>query len=187
MKTSTCFLHFSRKIRASTKTSKTIIASSSSAYLAFQYHSSRKVSCCEGKHEIDPLNSEIRDDFDLYIAKPLRRDLIDLYNANQNGKNVWPWIWTQHNSNGPHHVFVGKVTMEQIGKIKNLRQNVPNVNILVITDGESVKQLEGGVHCLNELECGLVIDTNVQITDHDNQMIMLEDERIICFTQLYKN
>jgi hypothetical protein len=66
-----------------------------------------------------------------------------------------------------------------------LKESVLNINILVISDSESVQKL--GVDRLYKLECGIVLDTQIELADLENRMIMLEDERIICFTRMYVN
>ena len=124
-------------------------------------------------------------EFDVYLKKVTESDLVKLFRQYQDGLNVWPWIWTQHNDNGPHHVFVGTLSNEHLDQIIDLKRKVPNLNVLVITDTQSVEGLRGGISSLYELECGVVLDTKVKLTDYDNKMIMLEDERIICFTKLY--
>jgi hypothetical protein len=122
-------------------------------------------------------------DFDIYLTSVKKEDLKFLFRANQEGLDVWPWIWTQPNESGPHHVFVGEIKEEQLEEIKKLKETVPNINILVISNSESVHKL--GVDRLYELECGIVLDTQIELADLENRMIMLEDERIICFTKMY--
>jgi hypothetical protein len=125
------------------------------------------------------------DDFDIYLTSVKKADLKFLFRAFQEGLDVWPWIWTQPNESGPHHVFVGEIGEGQLEEIKKLKESVPNINILVISDSESVQKL--GIVRLYELECGIVLDTQIELADLENRMIMLEDERIICFTRLYVN
>jgi hypothetical protein len=123
------------------------------------------------------------DTFDIYLTSVKREDLKFLFRAFQEGLDVWPWIWTQPNESGPHHVFVGKLEEGQLEEIKQLKESTPNINILVISDSESVQKL--GIDRLYELECGIVLDTQIVLADMENRMIMLEDERIICFTKMY--
>jgi hypothetical protein len=125
------------------------------------------------------------DDFDIYLTSVKKEDLKFLFRAYQEGLDVWPWIWTQPNETGPHHVFVGKIEEAQLEEIKKLKERVLNINILVISDSESVQKL--GVDRLYKLECGIVLDTQIELADLENRMIMLEDERIICFTRMYVN
>jgi len=128
-----------------------------------------------------------RSDFDMYIDNPTRSDLIKLYKAHQNGQNVWPWIWTQPNTNGPHHVFVGPISIENLKQIKKLKDTIPNCNLLVITTEESLQSLPEGEESLYQYECGLVIDTPVTLLDSENKILMLEDERVINYTKLYRS
>ena len=128
-----------------------------------------------------------RSDFDMYIDNPTRSDLIKLYTAHQKGYEVWPWIWTQPNSNGPHHVFVGPISTDDLKQIKKLKDTIPNCNLLVITTEESLKSLPEGEESLYQYECGLIIDTPVKLLDSENKILMLEDERVINYTKLYKS
>ena len=173
--------------KASKKAPTTVITAVSSLCLMTKFDNEKIVNCEEqGIERINACISPSNPDFDIYIKNTTKSDLIHLYEQNQKGLNVWPWIWTQHNDNGPHHVFIGKISSKDLDQIKEVRQNVPNVNILIITDSESANSLPGGVDSLFELECGLVLDTNVELTDDKNKLIMLADERILCFTELYK-
>ena len=113
--------------------------------------------------------------------------MIKLYKAHQRGQEVWPWIWTQPNSNGPHHVFVGPISIEDIKQIKKLKETIPNCNLLVITTEESLQSLPEGEESLYQYECGLVIDTPVTLLDSENKILMLEDERVINYTMLYRS
>ena len=128
-----------------------------------------------------------RSDYDMYIDNPTSSDLIKLYKAHQNGNEVWPWIWTQTNTNGPHHVFVGPISIEDLKQIKKLKDTIPNCNLLVITTNESLQSLPEGEESLYQYECGLVIDTPVTLLDSENKILMLEDERVINYTKLYRS
>lgn len=127
-----------------------------------------------------------RKEFDMYLDKPKRTDLIKLFNAHNRGLAVWPWIWTQPNDNGPHHVIVGSVSIDVLERIKRIKETIPNVNLLVITDRESVQSLPEGEESLYRYECGLVLDTPVTLSDHKNKILMLEDERVVNYTKLYE-
>jgi hypothetical protein len=84
----------------------------------------------------------VRRDFDIYIDKHDVQvsDLWKLVRAFQrDGLEVWPWVWTQPNNDGPHHVFVGPVTVDTVNQIQYVKRHIPNVNILVITDTYSLK------------------------------------------------
>ena len=182
--------------------------SSRSSYLHSKFHSSSSLpiaigltvaatlSCtnyytknksCQCDNNDDEWKFPNRQDFDMYIDNPTRDDLIKLYKAHQNGNEVWPWIWTQPNSNGPHHVFIGPISIEDLKQIKKLKETIPNCNLLVITTEESLKSLPEGEQSLYRYECGLVIDTPVKLLDSENKILMLEDERVINYTMLYRS
>lgn len=136
-------------------------------------------------HEDDDEWKPYRGDFDIYLDQTSQADLIRLFRAHQSGLEVWPWIWTQPNESGPHHVFLGPVTETTLEQIRQVKRQIPNVNILVVTDQTSLDRLQGGEEALYPYECGLVVDTPVELTDLTNKLIMLQDERIINYTILY--
>ena len=139
-----------------------------------------------------------RSDFDIYLTKPTKEDLLPLLTEyTVNNKNVWPWIWTWHNINGPHYVFVG--TNPAINKrIEELASSSPQNNIIVITnnnddDDSSSSSITGGnKHVLTKdasyyytNRCGIIENVTIREIDITNKIILLSDERILCFTELY--
>ena len=146
-----------------------------------------KTCLCDNGDDDNEWKFPNRSEYDMYIDNPRRDDLIKLYTAHQNGQEVWPWIWTQPNSNGPHHVFFGPMSIEVLKQIKKLKQTIPNCNLLVITTNESLKSLPEGEQSLYRYECGLVIDTPVTLLDSENKILMLEDERVINYNMFYRS
>lgn len=145
-----------------------------------------------------------RADFDIYLTNPTKQDLLPLLNEYiTNNKNVWPWIWTWHNSNGPHYIFVG--TNSAINdRIVQLANESPQNNIIVITNNNdndsnssSSSTVSGGgsssnKHALTQdvsfyytNRCGIIENVTIQEIDITNKIILLSDERILCFTELY--
>ena len=99
-------------------------------------------------------------------------------------EETWPWVWTWHNNNGPHYVFVG-VNTETLRTCQNLAKASERNNITVV-----VRKLEDIPHKAKCLEndfytarCAVIQGHPSQI-DFNSKMLMLEDERIICFDQL---
>lgn len=139
-----------------------------------------------------------RSDFDIYLTRPTKEDLLPLLTEYTiNNKNVWPWIWTWHNINGPHYVFVG--TNPAINKrIEELASSSPRNNIIVITnsnnddDDNSSSSTGGNKHALTKdasyyytNRCGIIENVTIREIDVTNKIILLSDERILCFTELY--
>ena len=138
-----------------------------------------------------------RSDFDIYLTKPTKEDLLPLLTEYTiNNKNVWPWIWTWHNINGPHYIFVG--TNPAINKrIEELASSSPQNNIIVITnnnnyDNNSSSSRGGNKHVLTKdasyyytNRCGIIENVTIREIDVTNKIILLSDERILCFTELY--
>ena len=122
-----------------------------------------------------------RADFDLYMEQPTREDLPRLVQAWHQGFEVWPWVWTQWNEYGPHVVFVGKLNEAVLGEIATLRQNHPhNSNILVVTTPDQLQGLpDDALHM-----CGIVTDATVALLNAEARILMLSDERIVCFDRL---
>ena len=102
------------------------------------------------------------------------------------GLEVWPWIWTHPNNDGPHHVFVG-VDEESLVEIQRLRDESNQNNILVIASKERLMEVamaRNDPEIYARCQCGLVEDSKVQLLNHDAKILMLDDERVIAFDRL---
>ena len=120
-------------------------------------------------------------EFDLYMNKVEKGDLKTLVNEFAKGKNVWPWVWTHRNENGPHFVFVGS-NKELDERIKMLAKQSPQNNLLVVaTTKDSLSQ---PLSFYYENRCGVIEDVEVELIDSTEKILMLNDERIICFDEL---
>ena len=51
------------------------------------------------------------------------------------GEESWPWVWTQPNPNGPHHVFVG-ADDSLLDRCKAVAAACPRNNITIIVESE---------------------------------------------------
>lgn len=126
-------------------------------------------------------------DFDFYISNPTVQDLpILLKKFDVDGLEVWPWIWTHPNNDGPHHVFVG-VDEESLVEIQRLRDESNQNNILVIASKERLMEVamaRNDPEIYARCQCGLVEDSKVQLLNHDAKILMLDDERVIAFDRL---
>jgi hypothetical protein len=117
-------------------------------------------------------------DFDIYIRNPTQDHLPMLLREFQSGKQVWPWIWTQPNENGPHHVFVG-VNKRVVADIRNLLRD-PNNNVLVIASPKELERLSTS----DLSHCGVVSDAKVSLMNVQQKILMLDDERVVSFDHL---
>lgn len=130
-------------------------------------------------------------DFDIYIPKSemTKEKLAYLLDKFDNeGLEVWPWIWTHPNDDGPHHVFIGisDRTLDQIEQLRNEECHEQN-NILIIASQESLETLaakRGDPDIYNRCQCGLVTDSRLELLDEEAKILMLEDERVISFDYL---
>lgn len=144
-----------------------------------------------------------RSDFDIYLTNPTKEDLATLLTEyTVNNKNVWPWIWTWHNINGPHYIFVGTNTAVN-NRIVELANDSPRNNIIVIANNNNNDNIDddciistgsssSSKHVLTKdisfyytNRCGIIENVTIQEIDIINKIILLSDERILCFTELY--
>ena len=124
-----------------------------------------------------------RESFDVYIENPTKEDLKGLLQQFEEGKEVWPWIWTWRNANGPHYVFVGTDSCSD-EKIKQLANASVRNNILVITDNKS-RLLHSDREFYYKHRCGLIENVSIAEMDTEEKIIMLDDERVIVFDELH--
>jgi hypothetical protein len=126
-------------------------------------------------------------DFDFYITKPTAKDLpVLLHKFDVEGLEVWPWIWTHPNNDGPHHVFVG-VSKESLVEIQRLRDESNQNNILIIASESQLREMalarnDPGIY--ERCQCGLVVDSKLELLNHEAKILMLDDERVIAFDRL---
>lgn len=123
-------------------------------------------------------------DFDVYISNPTLQDLPTLLEKfDKEGLEVWPWIWTHPNDDGPHHVFVG-ISQRVLAQIQQLRNESCQNNILIIAPEGRLREVaaacnDPGVYA--RCQCGLVVDSKVELLNHEAKILMLDDERVIAF------
>ncbi len=127
------------------------------------------------------------EDYDIYIKNPTAKDLPFLLNQfDEHGKEVWPWIWTHPNANGPHFVFIG-VNVDTLEQIRKLRSKSPAYNILVIASENSIVEVAneaGDPNIYEETHCGIVSDATLKLLNVEAKILMLSDERVISFDSL---
>ena len=109
-------------------------------------------------------------------------ELVKLWEETE-GEETWPWVWCLRNPVGPHHIFIG-VSKDSLGLARMICEKDVNNNLTVIVN--SIKEIEefAPVSEFHKCRCG-VIECPVQQTDTEHRMVMLKDERIICFDHAY--
>ena len=125
-------------------------------------------------------SAEEQAEFDVYITRPTTSDLRPLVAQFQDGLEVWPWVWTWRNRDGPHHVFVG-LNADTIPEIERLAKESPRNNIMIVAapPPEEMHKLAPRKF-YQDCQCG-VIESEVALMDVKAKIMMLDDERIICF------
>ncbi|KAJ1471338.1 hypothetical protein T484DRAFT_1844489 [Baffinella frigidus] len=123
-------------------------------------------------------------EFDVYVKNPKVHDLRPLVAHWQAGREVWPWVWTWRNIDGPHHVFVG-ANADTVVEVHRLAKADHRNNIMIVgvpaAQLAALAQSEGRVSGFwNECRCG-VIESEVALMDVKAKIMMLDDERILCF------
>ena len=99
-------------------------------------------------------------------------------------EETWPWVWTQPNAAGPHHVFLGfgPDTLSHIALARaDARNNLPVVLPEAgEEDGDALARHGATEAQLFELGCA-VIRANVAQLDAGSKLLLLSDERIVAF------
>ena len=129
-------------------------------------------------------------DFDYYVTKSeMTKEHLPLllHKFDNDDLEVWPWIWTHPNENGPHHVFIG-VSDKILDEIEILFQkNNGTLNILIIASEQSLRSAamaRNDEHIYSRCQCGLVTDSQMKLLNEDAKILMLQDERVIAFDYL---
>jgi hypothetical protein len=132
-------------------------------------------------------------DFDYYVRHPTADDLpVLLEKFDHQQQEVWPWIWTHPNDNGPHHVFVGKaLTAELLEKLERIRAESPQNNILLLLstpeeNATTVPGMQQGTVAtiLERCHCGVVTGAKLELLNAEHKILMLDDERVVAFDYL---
>ena len=98
-------------------------------------------------------------------------------------EECWPWVWCQPNPNGPHHVFVG-VDETLLERCRAVTAASPRNNItVIIRDEASLRQHAPLEHYFQA--GAAVIEGEVAQFDAPDRVLMMADERIICFDKCY--
>lgn len=127
---------------------------------------------------LDSSGTKYRDKVDQWKL----HELVKLWEETD-GEETWPWVWCLWNPVGPHHVFVGinDQSLQLASQIANANRN-NNLTIVVTSIAEIEKFAP--VSEFHKCRCG-VIECPVQQTDVEHKILMLKDERIICYDHAY--
>ena len=98
-------------------------------------------------------------------------------------EETWPWVWTQRNPNGPHFVFVG-VDSRTLNACEAACEASENHNLtLVVRSLEDLEEKGYDPADFYAHRCAIIESRPSQI-DFDHKILMLEDERIMCYDTL---
>ena len=98
-------------------------------------------------------------------------------------EETWPWVWTWHNPNGPHAVHVG-VDKHTLRACRTFAEESNRNNLtLVVKDVSEIEEEGHSVEDFYKARCAVIFSAPQQI-DLNNGILMLQDERIICYDTL---
>jgi len=152
-------------------------------------------STCEGKqndqpewaypHPYDPTTASDRFvNVDAFKKQTYEWDLAKLLHLweTSDGES-WPWVWCRHNPNGPHHVFLGisANTLDETAAIS--KANVRNNLTVIVHSMEDIEKYTTAEQ-LYMNRCA-IIAVPLQQIDTEHKIMMLRDERIICYDFAY--
>jgi hypothetical protein len=94
----------------------------------------------------------------------------------------WPWIWTQPNPTGPHHCFIG-ASSSVLPRAREIMKADPSCNITCICATSDLEEF-APIESYYQAGCA-VIEIPVRQFDTTNRILLLDDERIVCFDHAY--
>ena len=115
------------------------------------------------------------------------RGLLQQWHASDE-EETWPWVWCQRNASGPHHVFVnvGPDTLSQVRALAAADDIAGSGfhNVTVIAESRAAIEKHCSVQDLYDARCAIVEGQSPRQIDTTDKVMMLDDERIICFDRL---
>ena len=102
---------------------------------------------------------------------------------------TWPWVWCQHNPDGLHHVFVNVgadtlIRIRAIAKSDDAKHGCGMRNVTVIAESREAIEKYCSLQDLYDARCAVVVGQAPLQIDTGAKILMLEDERIVCFDEL---
>eukprot|EP01043_Picozoa_sp_COSAG02_P022079 COSAG02_NODE_1137_length_14313_cov_6.111369_7_plen_226_part_00 len=98
-------------------------------------------------------------------------------------EECWPWVWCQPNPNGPHHVFVG-ADETLLDRCRSVTEASPRNNITIIVSDENCLKRHAPLDLYFKAGAA-VIEARVEQFEVTDRVLMLDDERIICFDKCH--
>ena len=97
---------------------------------------------------------------------------------------TWPWVWTWRNPNGPHQVFVG-VGDDTLATARAFCSASDRHNLTLVISSIEDDLVSKGLRPADFYQCRCaIIEGEVEQIDAGAKMLMLRDERILCFDVL---
>ena len=98
------------------------------------------------------------------------------------GTETWPWIWTWHNKDGPHAIYIG-VDQQTLKSCQQFADESPQHNLTLVASMEQIEAQGLTEADFYKSRCAIIDSAPKQI-DMENRILMLEDERLICYDVL---
>jgi hypothetical protein len=116
-------------------------------------------------------------------------DLNGLLNIWENSEEQesWPWVWTWHNSVGPHHVFIqlNKYTLQHTKRISD--ESERNNSTLVVKSIEDLKVFNLTPEMFYENRCAIIEGVILHQLDSENKILMLMRELYVMIIYIYSH
>lgn len=110
------------------------------------------------------------------------KSLKQIMDEHRDGKENWPWVWCHRNENGPLYVFSG-VNKDTLCKCQQVAAANSNYNLLLIATQEEIERHGFTEKDFYKCRCGVHPGPIAEL-DLCNDILMLEDERIVEFDNL---
>ena len=111
------------------------------------------------------------------------KGLVDEWLESTDEAESWPWLWCQPNPNGPHHLFIG-ASRDVLVRAQEIMKKDARCNITCIVNSSAELEQFAPLSSYYKAGCA-VIEVPVRQFDVRNKILMLEDERILCFDHAY--
>ena len=107
--------------------------------------------------------------------------LLDTWDQ-EDGEETWPWVWTWHNEHGTHAVFVG-VDNHTLQECQRFAEESPQHNLTLVASTDEISSQGLTADDFYAHRCA-IIDSSPKQIDMQHQILMLEDERLVCYDSI---
>ena len=107
--------------------------------------------------------------------------LLDTWDQ-EDGEETWPWVWTWHNEHGTHAVFVG-VDNHTLQECQRFAEESPQHNLTLVASSDEISSQGLTADDFYVHRCA-IIDSSPKQIDMQHQILMLEDERFVCYDSI---